>query len=163
LRHAEAERDSPHGEDHTRALTPAGSHEAAKLGAYWRQHGVHFDKIIASPAVRTMATAEAVAEQMAHKMQDISSSALLQEGRAEAILSMMHTWHYTWQNVLIVTHAPVASPLLVYLAGRQVLELPTCSYAYIRLNALTWQEVVPMTNRLKAIVNSKDLAHFTAE
>ncbi|XWN35330.1 MAG: histidine phosphatase family protein [Roseivirga sp.] len=156
LRHAEALLSEPHGGDMARSVTKKGLREAQKLGTYWHAQGIHFCKVMASPAVRTAKTAAAVMSQMPQAEQKVSLTELLYEGPVEAVVSMMHTWNDACQKVLAVSHRPLISLLLVYLTGKQVAQLPTCCYIHVKLDITQWQQIVPAVGTIEAIGNPRD-------
>jgi len=61
VRHAKAQKDSPTGLDLDRALTEVGLRQARHLGTLFAAHSTRPDASIASRAVRTRQTAEAIA------------------------------------------------------------------------------------------------------
>lgn len=63
LRHAEAEPDA--GSDFERKLTPKGLEQAARVGKFLLSNGLLPDAIVASPVIRAMQTAKAVAKKLA--------------------------------------------------------------------------------------------------
>lgn len=60
VRHAKAEKDSPSGSDLDRALTSVGLRQATHLAGLFAAYSTPPDAIIASRAVRTRQTAEAI-------------------------------------------------------------------------------------------------------
>ncbi len=56
LRHAKSGWDDPAARDFDRALNPRGKRAAAQIGLYLSEHGVVFDHVLASPAVRVVET-----------------------------------------------------------------------------------------------------------
>jgi len=58
LRHAEAIPAATGNDDAARPLTPHGEQEARAAGEWLSSHGIHFDRVLCSPSVRTRQTAE---------------------------------------------------------------------------------------------------------
>src|SRR5579859_2052734 len=61
IRHAEAAEGALYGADSDRPLTAAGRKSALAVGASLQQHGIKLDRIVASPLVRAVETAELIA------------------------------------------------------------------------------------------------------
>jgi len=61
LRHAKSGWDDPSLRDFDRALNAKGKRAAARVGRHWRELGLAFDTVVASPAVRVVETLEQVA------------------------------------------------------------------------------------------------------
>lgn len=64
LRHAEAQAAEKSGDDRERALSPRGEEEARAAGSWLAAHGVVPDRVLCSPARRTVQTAQLVLEQL---------------------------------------------------------------------------------------------------
>lgn len=99
-RHAEAEPPHPGQEDETRALTAKGLKQAAKMGEWLDRHLPSTCKILASPARRTVQTAEALGRKFkTHPALAIGST-------PEKILEAAH-WPENREPVLVVGHQPL--------------------------------------------------------
>src|SRR3569832_2600497 len=61
LRHAKSGWDDASLRDFDRALNARGKRAAARGGRHWRDIGLAFDTVVASPAVRVVETLEGVA------------------------------------------------------------------------------------------------------
>ncbi len=157
LRHAQAFAPELQSKDTYRLLTEAGWNAAATLGAYWCKQGMHFDKIRASPAVRTISTAKLVAGHMGYAHEAIGLDDVLYEGTVGAVIAQMQTWNAAWQRVLIVSHKPLISALITYLTGKATLQLPTCGYTHVRLNIISWHEVAKGVGQIVASNNPEEL------
>lgn len=64
LRHAAAMSASSDGSDRERPLSQLGESEARAAGAWLREHGIRPDRVLCSPARRTLMTAEAVLHEL---------------------------------------------------------------------------------------------------
>ena len=142
LRHAEATTPSIYQPDTARTLTAAGVQMATELGQTWHEQGKRFDKIIASPALRTRLTARLVAKEIAYDAQNIATEPVLYEGTSTAVIAKLKTWPDAWQQVLLVTHLPVVQSLLIHLVGyTPVQSIAPASYTFIKLDVTTWQQI----------------------
>jgi len=112
-RHAEAEPPQPGQEDETRALTAKGLKQAAKVGEWLDRHLPSTCKILASPARRTVQTAEALGRKFK------THPALAIESTPEKILDAAH-WPENREPVLLIGHQPLLGQIAALLiAGAQ--------------------------------------------
>jgi len=95
-RHADAEPGEP---DMARALTTKGRRQAAKMGEWLDRRLPQNCRILVSPAVRTVQTAEALGRSFK------TNAALAPDAAAEAVLAAAH-WPDSREPVLIVGHQP---------------------------------------------------------
>jgi phosphohistidine phosphatase len=108
-RHAEAEDGEP---DEARALTAKGRRQAAKMGEWLARNLPDDCRILVSPAVRAMQTAEALGRKFK------THEALAPDSTAENILAVAH-WPYSREPVLVVGHQPALGQLTaLLLSGR---------------------------------------------
>jgi phosphohistidine phosphatase len=105
-RHADAEMTSP---DISRALTPKGRLQAQKVGAWLASKLPDNCKILVSPAVRAVQTAEAIGREFTIVEE-------LGPGASAEMIMYIAKWPKSKEPVLIVGHQPslgmVASPFI---------------------------------------------------
>lgn len=99
-RHAEAEPAQPGQSDDARALTAKGRKQAARMGEWLDRQLPGNCRILASPALRTVQTAEALGRKFR------TDAALASESSAERILDAVH-WPNGREPVLVVGHQPL--------------------------------------------------------
>lgn len=97
-RHADAEAGTP-DKDMARALTAKGRRQAAKMGEWLDRKLPHNCRILASPAVRTVQTAEALGRSFK------TDAVLAPDAAADAVLAAAH-WPDSREPVLVVGHQP---------------------------------------------------------
>jgi phosphohistidine phosphatase len=97
-RHADAEPGEP-GHDMARALTAKGRRQAAKVGEWLDRKLPHNCRILASPALRTVQTAEALGRSFK------THAALAPDAAASAVLAATN-WPVNREPVLVVGHQP---------------------------------------------------------
>ena len=106
-RHAEAVEGAP---DHGRVLTAKGRKQATRMGQWLDARLPTGCRILVSPAVRTVRTAEALGRPYR------IDPALGTNGNVQAILTAAH-WPSSREPVLIVGHQPTLGRLASYLMG----------------------------------------------
>lgn len=100
-RHAEAAPGEP---DETRALTDKGQRQARKMAAWLNRHLPHNCRILASPAIRTMQTAQALGRKFD------THAALFTDSTPENILAAVD-WPHRTEPVLVIGHQPTLGQL----------------------------------------------------
>ncbi|GAB5498166.1 MAG: phosphohistidine phosphatase SixA [Pseudohongiellaceae bacterium] len=112
LRHGEAESDASN--DRLRALTPRGRADNQAVVEDWQARDAAPGKILASPLLRAMQTAEQVAQHFA--ISSITQTELLTPDADLPTLMALLEQHLDEQP-LLVGHNPLLSRLLTQLAG----------------------------------------------
>ena len=141
LRHAEAVAPTGYRNDAERLLTAQGINDAVHLGTLWHQQAVCFDQIVCSPAVRTCTTARILAAHTMRAPESIALHEVLYNGSLQATMEVLQAWPRQWQQVLLVSHAPLLHALLAHLTGSSVTALPPCGYVHVQIQVATWSHV----------------------
>lgn len=124
-RHAEAEEAEDGTDDLTRALTPRGEKQAARMAAWLDRQLPEGLRVLASPARRTEQTADALGRKFKMRAE------LLPGGTPEDLLELAQ-WPRARGAVLIVGHQPVLGQTIARLLGLQAQE---CA---VRKGAVWW-------------------------
>ncbi|MFN9474569.1 SixA phosphatase family protein [Acidovorax sp.] len=124
-RHAEAEEAEDGTDDLTRALTPRGEKQAARMAAWLDRQLPEGLRVLASPARRTEQTADALGRKFKMRAE------LLPGGTPEDLLELAQ-WPRARGAVLIVGHQPVLGQTIAPLLGFQAQE---CA---VRKGAVWW-------------------------
>ena len=124
-RHAEAEEAQDGSDDLTRALTPRGEKQAARMAAWLDRQLPEGLRVLASPARRTEQTADALGRKFKMRAE------LLPGGTPEDLLELAQ-WPRARGAVLIVGHQPVLGQTIAQLLG---LQAPECA---VRKGAVWW-------------------------
>jgi phosphohistidine phosphatase len=124
-RHAEAEEAQDGSDDLTRALTPRGEKQAARMAAWLDRQLPEGLRVLASPSRRTEQTADALGRKFKMRAE------LLPGGTTEELLGLAQ-WPRARGAVLIVGHQPVLGQTIAQLLGMQASE---CA---VRKGAVWW-------------------------
>jgi phosphohistidine phosphatase len=165
LRHAKAERRTPEGSDHDRALAGRGRTDARKIGAYLARHGLIPDRALVSTSARTRETWALVAEAF-DKAPPASFEAGIYEASPQAILDTIQKAGGNSATLLVIGHNPGLQELaaLLIAAGdvdaRQRLKehFPTSALAVIGLPTGNWRTLHLHAGRLDHFVTPDSLA-----
>jgi phosphohistidine phosphatase len=137
VRHAQARPGDLARSDRERLLEPRGEHDAARMGQRWaRQHAAP-DRIVASPALRALTTAQAVAEGFGPAARDIVVDDRLYEATLDDLLAVVESLDDTLARVMLVGHNPGFSALAQHFS-RDIPHLPTCALVVLTFDAARW-------------------------
>ena len=107
-RHAEAEDESPNGDDLQRALTPRGEKQAARIAGWLDRQLPEGARILCSPALRCEQTVLALGRK--YKIRDE-----LAPGAKVADVLEVAQWPSARQAVLLVGHQPALGETIAHL------------------------------------------------
>lgn len=124
-RHAEAHPGLDEGDDLERALTPRGEKQAARMAAWLDRQLPEGLRVLASPARRTVQTAEALGRKFKLRAE------LLPDGTPHDLLELVQ-WPQGRGAVLVVGHQPMLGRVAAQLLG-----LPGGECA-VRKGAVRW-------------------------
>jgi len=142
VRHAKASRDDPSLADRDRPLNKRGLNDAPAMGK--RLHKQTIDRIVSSPALRALTTAQLFADELGIARRSIVIDERIYATSADELLALIHELDDGHGCVMLFGHNPEFSELAARLAGRDV-DMPTCAVARLRFDAASWADVRPST------------------
>ncbi|MFN7173556.1 MAG: SixA phosphatase family protein [Thermaurantiacus tibetensis] len=113
LRHAKSSWDDPVQRDFDRPLNARGRRAAVRMGQYLRDEGLHFDAVIASPAVRVLETLEGVEEGLGRSL-GATHDRRIYMASAASLLDLVQGAHDV-PHLLLVGHNPGLEDLVLLL------------------------------------------------
>lgn len=140
IRHAKSSWDDPALPDRDRPLDDRGKRDVAKMGKRLAKRGVKPDLIVSSPAMRALATAEAIAKALDCKRKDIVVNVRLYGGQADDLLDVIHGLGDKLEHVMLVGHNPELTELAHRLSSK-ITNMPTCAIAEFTFDAKSWSVV----------------------
>lgn len=165
LRHAKSDWDHTNQRDFDRGLNARGRKGAGVIGDHIRTHGVKWDKLIASPAVRVKLTLEAalpdvepIYDQRLYLasfdsiVETIEAHAGSGDNEAKAILISGH--NPGLQDVLLELVAPGKENALFKEA---VVKFPTAAYAVLECDVEHWVDLKRYCAKLVHFARPRDL------
>lgn len=141
LRHAKSSWDNPELKDFDRPLNERGIAAIPKMVGFFNNHFTPPDKIIASPAARTTATASTFAEGIGYQsMIDYASD--IYEAHYLNLLELVQNLPENVQSVMLVGHNPGFTNLANHLSARFVTDnVPTCGLVVLDFNSQYWHNI----------------------
>jgi phosphohistidine phosphatase len=143
LRHAKAVPATDPLTDSARPLAERGLRDARLIGERLRQHPVHPDLILSSPAVRALQTAEIVAATLDYAREEITLERRLYLAEPATLLAVIAAQSTENETLLVVGHNPGLTDLAhQLLPAFDVDDLPTCAVVGLEYdNVNGWAEV----------------------
>jgi len=164
LRHAKSSWDAPAARDFDRPLNKRGHKAALAIGRALKQRGLHFDAVLASPAVRVAETVRDMGDGYGHSF-DATEEADLYLASPTALLDRIQHVDDGVERLLLVGHNPGLEQLTLLLAGSgedgliaAVTEkYPTAAVAVIHFGVDRWADVKEGSGALTAFIRPRDL------
>ncbi|MES2497237.1 MAG: histidine phosphatase family protein [Pseudomonadota bacterium] len=165
LRHAKSGWDDPVARDFDRPLNGRGKRAAHRVGQYLREHDLHFDHVVASPAVRCVETIEHLAEGTGETIAPAWDKRIYLAS-AVSLLDVVQETDDRHDSLLLVGHNPGLEDLVLMLvpdstddASRDQVEekFPTASIAEISFPVERWDDVRANGGLLSLFVRPRDL------
>lgn len=98
------------------------------------------DLLLSSPALRALATAEAIARRLDCRRKAIVVDDRLYACQADDLLEVIRTLGDKHKRVMLVGHNPELAELVCRLSG-EVTEMPTCAIAEFRFDTSSWSGI----------------------
>ena len=165
LRHAKSDWDDMSQRDFDRGLNARGRKGARLIGQHIREHGIQWDKLIASPAVRVKLTLEGALPEMApvydEKLYLASADTIIETIEAHA-----GTGAGEADTILISGHNPGLQDMLLELVSpakenelfrEAVVKFPTAAYAVLECDIAHWSELKRYCAELVHFARPRDL------
>lgn len=174
FRHAKSEwpktdAGAPRARDFDRPLNDRGRAGAVVMGRHVRDHGVRWDRVLASPAIRCAETIELACEAAGlpvavnwDRRIYLASSATL----ADVLREQDANHGASPQSLLMVGHNPGLEDLIFDLVPdngtsplREIVEIkfPTAAFAVLKLSIDSWAELNDRCGVLEHLVRPRDL------
>lgn len=164
LRHAKSGWDDPVARDFDRPLNKRGRRAAATVGRALRAHGMEFDAVIASPALRVVETLQDVGEGYGRTFDQQEEQGLYLASPA-TLLERIQQVDDGVQRLLVVGHNPGLEQLAAMLTrddesgklGELQDKYPTATVAEIRFDVESWADVDAGRGTLTRFIRPRDL------
>ncbi|KEO88383.1 phosphohistidine phosphatase [Erythrobacter sp. JL475] len=165
FRHAKSEWDDTAKRDFDRGLNERGRRGAVTMGDHIRAHGIEWDRLIASPAVRVTETLQLgipeIPAFLDEKLYLASSDTIMEvavahagEGADEAEAILMSGHNPGLQETILELVSPAHENDLFREA---CVKFPTASYAVLECNVDRWADLRPRCAKLVHFARPRDI------
>lgn len=151
-RHAEAEKGY---KDFERTLSSYGYKQAMSVGKQLFERNAKIQQMWASPAVRTLATAQILAKQIRFDSELIQTKEELYNASLRIWLKLIQSFNDDHDEILIVGHNPHISYLVEFFTGNIFEGLGTSHIAVV-YSSENWKEWNEKTVSLETILKPMD-------
>lgn len=165
FRHAKSDWNDAVARDFDRPLNKRGRKGAAAIGRHIGEHGIRWQRVLASPAVRVTQTVEIAAEASRTKPPVIWDRRIYLASSA-TLLDLLRELEGDPKAVMMVGHNPGLEDLIFDLVPddgssplRDLVEekFPTAAYAVLELPIDSWADITEGAARLVHLVRPRDL------
>ncbi len=140
VRHAKSSWKDTSLTDWERPLNKRGKRDAPMMGQRLQRVGLQLDSIVSSTAVRAIATADMIAEQIGFTKK-IDQRDELYHADDRGLLDAVRNFENDLNSVLLVAHNPGITELVNKLSRRYIDNVPTCGVAKFDYDIERWSEV----------------------
>ncbi|WP_114779388.1 SixA phosphatase family protein [Botryobacter ruber] len=140
-RHAETEDPYPFQPDFERELTQDGILQAHQTGHWIRDHFSKVDLILASPANRTRATTQILADKVYYAHEEIKYEPELYNGREPQLMQALSELPDKVKAVLLVAHNPGVTQLVRHLSGKRIPYLEPAEAVAVAVDLSSWTDI----------------------
>lgn len=141
IRHAKASWEHPEQEDIARPLTPQGEEDAKDMAHLLKKHKVGVDLMLSSTAVRAIATAKIMAQELDYKFDKIITNERIYNGGVEELVEIIKEIPSKEKTVLLFGHNPSLTWLAHYLCETFRMNLATCGVLGISFDVKSWSDL----------------------
>jgi phosphohistidine phosphatase len=161
LRHAKSDWNDMALRDYDRGLNKRGRRGAALMGSHIADHGIRWDHVIASPAVRVVDTLEA-----SELARDVDWQERAYLANATTLIDLLRNVPNNPDNVLLAGHNPGLQELIFSLVPpeeeNQLFDIaankyPTAAYAVLELDIDDWSQLDEGCGKLVHMARPRDL------
>ena len=165
FRHAKSDWQDPRARDFDRPLNERGRKGAAIMGRHVREHGVRWERMISSPAIRCAETIE-IACQAAGQPVAVNWDRRIYLASSVTLADLLREQGGDPASILMVGHNPGLEDLIFDLVPddgssplRDVVEekFPTASFAVLELDIDRWEDLKDRCGRLVHLTRPRDL------
>lgn len=141
VRHAHTYDQEPGHSDHDRELTPEGKTQAQKSAEWLKEQGSVPEKMVASSASRTRATAGIFARTLFDNPEKYESEKELYRATENELLEFIRQHFQHEESIMLVGHNPAVTQLAIRLGATSVSYLPPASVIVLSFNLENWENL----------------------
>ncbi len=143
VRHAKSSWDYPDLSDFERPLNERGRRDAPRMAQRAQQWFGRPDRLVSSPALRAITTAQVFADTLGIHPHDIEIQPRIYEASVATLMTVVRGLDETCTQVVLFGHNPGLSRLAHHLARCDFDEMPTCGMVQLSLDIRQWRDAAP--------------------
>ena len=155
VRHAKSSWKDASLPDRDRPLNRRGKRDAPEMGRRLADLVGTPDLIVASPAVRALATARSIAEATGYPVDGIREDKRIYQAGSAEILDVIRGLEDQRDRVFLFGHNPGLTELVNELTEPAVDNVPTCGVVELLLASQRWADISRATVRREAFITPK--------
>lgn len=152
VRHAKSSWKDTSLNDIQRPLNKRGNKDAPKMGEHLAKSGIKPQVIFSSPGLRALTTARLISVKIDTEPSDIIIDDDLYTFSASELIDVIKSIKDKYNNIMIVGHNPAITDAVNLISGSQIVNVPTCGVAVLKLKVDSWKKI----NKKKAVLESFD-------
>jgi phosphohistidine phosphatase len=143
VRHAKTEPAAPGQEDWDRVLEPRGQRDAPEMARRVKDAFGKPDRILASPAIRAITTANIMARVLGVPAARIVQDERLYLASPRAILDVIQEAATSEKHLMLVGHNPGITEFADKISGeRSIDNMPTCAVYSLEFEIARWDDLI---------------------
>jgi phosphohistidine phosphatase len=152
IRHAKATHENGYA-DFERPLTDKGFKQCELMASRLIVEGIKPEVIVASPALRTLSTANVFTEELGVRKAITNKD--IYDASESTLLKVIYNLPEEHDFIALVGHNPGISQVLYYLTGA-IKDVPPCSVSLIEFDTNSWNELYEESGKLTHYDTPKD-------
>lgn len=165
FRHAKSDWHDPRARDFDRPLNARGKAGAELMGRHVRDHGVHWERMLASPAIRCAETVELACQAAGRPVSAIWDRRIYLASGV-TLADVLRDAEGNPESILMIGHNPGLEDLIFDLVPddgssplRDIVEIkfPTAAFAVLELAIDRWADLADGCGKLVHLVRPRDL------
>src|SRR5690554_3857619 len=144
VRHAKSSWNDPALRDFDRPLNERGKHDAPLMAKRLVERAVQPQRVLCSPALRTVSTAEVFASQLSIPRSLVHMDRQIYQAGHPQLLQLLCQQDDKFGAIMLIGHNPGLTDLFNSLAGDASIDnLPTCCVAQLTFEVDCWTQLRP--------------------
>lgn len=160
IRHAKSSWNDFSVKDIDRPLNDRGKKSAPLMGKILADSGLKPDVMFSSPAKRAFSTAKKVAKELGYQKDYIIIEPSIYEAGVKDLLHLVNGFKDEWKTIVLFGHNPGFTDFCNYLAGTDIINIPTCGVTKIELEIKSWKLASKDTGHLASFDFPKNHGDF---
>ncbi len=155
IRHAKSSWDHTRLSDFERPLNERGQRDAPRMASHVLKLLGQPDRIVTSPAVRALTTAQCFADVLEMSARGFQTAACIYDASVSTLMKQVRALEDEDRHVMLFGHNPGFSQLAQQLAPCPFDDMPTCAVVQLALTVDSWGDVDAGCGRVQHYIYPK--------